>query len=85
LAWIDTHEGLERGWYAAPIGWVGKGGDGVFAVAIRSVLLRGGEANLFAGAGLVSGSNPEAEWAETELKLRTVSDALSAASSEEAL
>ncbi len=79
LQWIRAHEGLERGWYAGPIGWVGAEGDGAFAVAIRSALVQADEAEAFAGAGLVTGSVPEREWRETRLKLETASRALSTA------
>ena len=70
LAWLERHEGLERGWYAGPIGWVDATGDGEFAVALRCALLRGREARLFAGAGIVEGSEPEPELYETRLKFR---------------
>ncbi|MGM0578866.1 MAG: isochorismate synthase [Myxococcota bacterium] len=76
LAWIRAHEALERGWYAAPVGWVDEGGDGAFHVALRSALLRGPDAWAFAGAGLVPGSDPEAEWTETDHKLRAIRSAL---------
>jgi len=72
LAWIERHEDLERGWYAGPVGFVDADGGGEFCVALRSALLRGGEARLFAGAGIVDGSRPEAELQETRLKLRTL-------------
>jgi isochorismate synthase len=70
LAWLERHEGLERGWYAGPVGWVDATGDGEFAVALRCALLRGREALLFAGAGIVEGSEPESELHETRLKFR---------------
>jgi len=76
LAWLRAHEPLERGWYGAPVGWIGPNGDGVFAVAIRSALLSDGEARAFAGAGIVRGSLPESEWQETEAKLATVAGCL---------
>ncbi len=72
LAWLERHEGLERGWYAGPIGWVDATGDGEFAVALRCALLRGREARLFAGAGIVEGSEPEPELYETRLKFRAL-------------
>lgn len=77
-AWryLTEHEPMERGWYAAPLGWVDAKGEGTLVVAIRSVLLRGGTAWAFAGAGIVGDSDPEAEWRETELKLSTASSAL---------
>jgi isochorismate synthase len=70
LAWLREHESLERGWYAGAVGYVDAAGGGDLAVALRSALLRGEEADLFAGAGIVAGSNPDAELAETRLKLR---------------
>jgi isochorismate synthase len=76
LAWLRSHEGLERGWYAGPLGWLAPEGEGEFTVALRSLLLRGGEATLYAGAGIVAGSDPEAELVETRLKLRTALGAL---------
>jgi isochorismate synthase len=72
LAWIARGEDLERGWYAGPVGFVDADGGGEFCVALRSALLRGDEARLFAGAGIVDGSRPEAELLETRLKLRAM-------------
>jgi isochorismate synthase len=66
--WIAEREGLDRGWYAGPVGFVDANGDGEFCVALRSALFRGGEADLYAGAGIVDGSVPEAELRETRLK-----------------
>jgi isochorismate synthase len=76
LRWIASHEPQPRGWYAAPVGWFDRHGDGEFAVAIRSGVLAGTRAYLYAGAGIVMDSDPEAEFEETRLKLRTVLDAL---------
>jgi isochorismate synthase EntC len=76
LAWLRNHEGLERGWYAGPLGWLTPEGEGEFTVALRSLLLRDSEATLYAGAGIVAGSDPEAELVETRLKLRTALGAL---------
>jgi len=69
LAYIDRVEGIDRGWYAGGVGWAEPGGDGEVAVALRCALLRGEEALVYAGAGIVAGSDPEAEAAETELKM----------------
>ncbi|MGN6256546.1 MAG: isochorismate synthase [Solirubrobacterales bacterium] len=66
---IADLEGMDRGWYAAPVGWMDATEDGEFCVALRSALLRDREAHLFAGVGVVAGSDPEAELAETEVKL----------------
>lgn len=78
-AWLQRHEGLDRGWYAAPVGWLDAAGGGDFRVALRSGLIRNGvrrdggsRARLFAGAGLVEGSVPEQELAETRIKLRAL-------------
>ncbi len=75
LTFITAHERLDRGWYAAPIGWVGRG-HGEFAVALRSALLRGREAWLFAGCGIMAESTPDGEFAESLLKLRPMELAL---------
>lgn len=77
LAYIRTHENLDRGWYAGPIGWVDLQGNGEFAVALRSALLEDHEATLFAGCGIVADSEPEAEYAESCLKLQVILRSLS--------
>lgn len=69
LAAIEELEPLDRGWYAGPVGWMDAAEDGEFCVALRSALLRDRVAHLFAGAGIVAGSDPASELAETELKL----------------
>ena len=66
---MDDVEGLDRGWYAGPVGWMDGSGDGEFCVALRSALLRDREAHLFAGVGVVADSDPASELAETEMKL----------------
>jgi len=76
LAALAQREGLARGWYAGPVGWFDAAGDGEFTVAIRSALVRTHRAVLFAGAGIVAGSDPEAELAETRLKLQPLLSAL---------
>lgn len=73
---LQAEEPVERGWYGGPVGWLDARGDGVFAPALRSAVLRGRVARLHAGAGIVAGSRPSAEWQETGMKLRTVLDAL---------
>ncbi|MGZ3599277.1 MAG: isochorismate synthase [Ktedonobacterales bacterium] len=73
---IHEREQLDRGWYAGPIGWVGPGGDGEFAVALRSALVEGDHATLFAGCGIVADSEPQREYEESCLKLRVMLDAL---------
>jgi isochorismate synthase len=76
LAAIREREGIDRGWYAGPVGWVNRAGEGDFAVAIRSALLADRAATLYAGAGIVADSDPEAEYAETRLKLEPMLAAL---------
>ncbi len=68
-ALIAELEGMDRGWYAGPVGWMDATEDGEFCVALRSALLRDRTAHLFAGAGIVADSDPAAELAETEIKL----------------
>jgi isochorismate synthase len=81
LRLIRERERLDRGWYAGPIGWLDARGEGEFAVAIRSALLRGPEASLFAGCGIVADSNPDCEYEESCLKLRPMLSALTGAAS----
>jgi isochorismate synthase len=76
LDFIREHEQLDRGWYAAPIGWLQQG-RGEFAVALRSALITANEARLFAGSGIVADSEPDEEYAESQLKLRPMEMALS--------
>lgn len=74
--YIHEIEQIDRGWYAAPVGWFNLNGCGEFAVAIRSALLHHNQAELFAGCGIVADSDPEKEWNETLLKIRPLMDAL---------
>ncbi|MGI8809832.1 MAG: isochorismate synthase [Acidimicrobiales bacterium] len=76
LAAIAELEDFDRGLYAGPVGWVDARGDGDWAVALRSATLDGTRARLVAGAGIVAGSDPEAEWDETESKLAAMRSAL---------
>jgi isochorismate synthase len=76
LAFLREHEAIDRGWYAGPVGWIGRDGGGEFAVALRSALVRGGEASLFAGCGVMGDSEPAEEYAESALKLRPMRVAL---------
>ena len=78
LDWLAASERLERGFYAAPVGWVGPDTDGVFAVALRSGLIGADRATAFVGAGIVGDSRAPEEWRETEFKLRTFCNALGA-------
>ena len=72
LATIRRVEQLDRGWYAGPLGWIGAGGHGEFAVALRSGLITEQEAMLFAGCGIVGDSDPQSEYAESCLKLQVM-------------
>jgi isochorismate synthase len=72
-------EGLDRGWYAGSIGWLNRDGEGEFVVGIRSALLDGNSATLFAGCGIVGDSNPARELAESGWKLQPMLAALGVA------
>ncbi|HYB91139.1 MAG TPA: isochorismate synthase [Candidatus Binataceae bacterium] len=58
-----------RGWYTGAVGWMNARGEGEFAVALRAGLIDGRKFFLWAGAGIVRGSDPDAEFAETEIKM----------------
>jgi menaquinone-specific isochorismate synthase len=73
---IRELEGFDRGRYAGPVGWVDARGDGEWAIALRGAELDGARARLVAGAGIVAGSDPAAEWAETQAKLEPMLRAL---------
>lgn len=73
---IDAFEPFDRGQYAGPVGWIDEHGDGEWAVALRCATLDGSRARLLAGAGIVDGSDPDAEWAETQAKLEPMLRAL---------
>ncbi|WP_342432715.1 isochorismate synthase [Neobacillus sp. FSL H8-0543] len=73
---IREVEELERGFYAAPLGWADYRANGEFAVSIRSGLIQGKEASLFAGCGVVADSDSESEYQETRLKFRPMLRAL---------
>ena len=76
MAAIAALEPFDRGRYAGPVGWVDAAGDGEWAVALRCAALDGRRARLLAGAGIVPGSDPDAEWAETEHKLAAMLEVL---------
>jgi salicylate biosynthesis isochorismate synthase/menaquinone-specific isochorismate synthase len=73
---VRALERLDRGWYAGPVGWMDAAEDGELCVALRCALLQGGTAHCYAGVGVVADSDPEAELAETELKLQAIVPAL---------
>ncbi len=77
LQLIPALEGLDRGWYAGPVGWSDATGDGELCVALRCALLRGNVARCYAGNGIVADSDPATELAETEIKLAALLPLLS--------
>lgn len=79
LAFIRRHEPVSRGWYAGALGWIEASGDGEFVVTLRSALVQGTRARLYAGCGIVAGSDPTAEWDEAEAKLQPMLQALTGA------
>ena len=72
---IEKREPFDRGWYAGPVGWVGRD-SAEFAVAIRSGLVEGSALSVFAGAGIVAGSVPGEEWDELDYKISHFTQAL---------
>jgi len=76
-ALIGEIEGMERGRYAGPVGWMDATGDGEWGLALRSAELDGSTVRLFAGCGIVADSDPAAELAEAQAKFVPVRDSLS--------
>jgi len=76
LRWQRDNEGFQRGGYAGPVGWADTRGDGEWVLGLRSANLSGGQAALYAGSGIVVGSDPDTELAETQLKLQALLAAL---------
>jgi menaquinone-specific isochorismate synthase len=74
---IAEIEGMERGRYAGPVGWMDATGDGEWGLALRSAEIAGSTVRLFAGCGIVADSDPEAELAEAQAKFVPVRDSLS--------
>ena len=74
---IAQIEGMDRGRYAGPVGWMDADGDGEWGIALRSAAIDGNTVRLYAGCGIVADSDPEAELAETQGKFVPVRDALS--------
>jgi menaquinone-specific isochorismate synthase len=70
--YLQQVEGFDRGRYAGPVGWVDARGDGAWALGIRSAEVSGAHACIFAGNGIVAGSDPSDELAETQLKLQAL-------------
>jgi isochorismate synthase len=77
LELIRELEGIDRGWYTGPVGWMDAAEDGEFCVGLRSALVRDREAHLFAGCGIVADSDPAAELQESELKFEALLPLLS--------
>ena len=73
---IQSAELIDRGWYAGGIGWVNSSGDGEVCIALRCGLVRGRTTRLYAGAGIVADSLPDAELAETRIKFKPLLDVL---------
>ncbi len=76
---LSEREPFDRGWYAGALGWIDAQGEGELAVALRCALVSQEESWLFAGCGIVAGSDPTAELAESDAKLRPMLEALGAA------
>jgi menaquinone-specific isochorismate synthase len=74
---IAEIEGMERGRYAGPVGWMDSSGDGEWGIALRSAEVAGSTVRLFAGCGVVASSDPAAELAEAQAKFVPVRDAIS--------
>jgi isochorismate synthase len=74
--WLRRHDEQRPGWYAGGFGWIDRNGNGEVAVALRCGLLAAGCMELSAGAGIVTGSNADAEYEETDIKLQTMLAAL---------
>ena len=75
---IRELEGMDRRRYAGPVGWVGSDGDGEFGIALRCAEIHGNRVRLFAGCGIVAGSDSESELAEAQAKFVPIRDALEA-------
>ena len=76
VAAIGEIEGFDRGYYTGLVGWTDERGDGEWAIVLRCAEALGGSLQLYAGGGIVAGSDPAAELAETSAKLRTFLDAV---------
>jgi menaquinone-specific isochorismate synthase len=74
--YLQKVEGFDRGRYAGPVGWMDGRGDGCFALGIRGADVSGSSARIYAGNGIVAGSDPAEELAETQLKLQALLAAL---------
>ena len=73
---IDDIEGMNRGRYAGPVGWIDASGDGELGIALRTGQITGREIRIFAGCGIVAGSNPDKELEESAAKMIPMRSAL---------
>ena len=73
---IDEIEGMNRGRYAGPVGWIDASGDGELGIALRTGQISGKEIHIYAGCGIVAGSNPEKELEESNAKMIPMRSAL---------
>ncbi len=76
-ALINEIEGLSRGRYAGPVGWIDASGDGELGIALRCGQIQGNSIRLYAGCGIVAGSDPERELVESQAKFAPMKSALS--------
>ena len=73
---IEEIEGMKRGRYAGPVGWIDASGDGELGIALRAGHINNNEVRIFAGCGIVAGSNPEKELEESNAKMLAMRTAL---------
>jgi menaquinone-specific isochorismate synthase len=73
---IDEIEGMNRGRYAGPVGWIDARGDGELGIALRTGQIEGRYVAIYAGCGIVAGSNPEKEVEESNAKMIPMRSAL---------
>jgi menaquinone-specific isochorismate synthase len=78
VGFMQQWEACDRGWYAAPIGWLNGNGEGTFGVGIRAGYIEGDRARIFAGAGIVANSQVKNEQSETTIKFAALLKALGA-------
>ncbi len=78
VCFMQQWEACDRGWYAAPIGWLNGNGEGTFGVGIRAGYIQGDRARIFAGAGIVANSQVKNEQTETTIKFAALLKALGA-------
>jgi len=74
--YINASEAMDRGWYTGGLGWINGAGEGAICIALRCGLIKGATTHLYAGAGIVADSQPDAELRETRLKLKPLLNVL---------